>query len=386
MSASDCIAIVGAGFSGAVIAHTLAQHGFQVEVHEARNHVAGNCFTRRDADTGIMVHVFGPHIFHTDNEAVWDFVNSFGELVPFTNRVKALTGGKVYSLPINLMTINQFFGRTFSPDEARTFIETVGDQSIDDPQCFEDQALRFLGRDLYEAFFLGYTTKQWGVSPKDLPASILKRLPVRFDYNDNYYASRYQGIPREGYTAIIDKMLDHPNIRILLESPFTRENSTSYRHCFYTGTLDSWFDNRFGRLSYRTLEFVEERHPGDFQGNAVINYCDMEKPWTRISEHKHFAPWEKHDDSIIFKEFSKPCSADDIPYYPVRLIDDKEMLARYVGEANNEANVTFAGRLGTYRYLDMHVAIAEALDTANRYIEFVREGGDMPSFVVDPLG
>ncbi|HZW13424.1 MAG TPA: UDP-galactopyranose mutase [Noviherbaspirillum sp.] len=380
------IGIAGAGFSGAVIAHELAKAGYQIDVFDSRPHIAGNCHTERDAETSVMVHVYGPHIFHTSNEKVWNYVRQFDEFMPFTNRVKAITKGRVFSLPINLLTINQFFGKTFNPREAESFLSSLGDQSIADPQTFEEQALRFVGRELYEAFFKGYTTKQWGMHPSELPASILRRLPVRFNYDDNYYASTFQGMPRNGYTEIVARMLDHPNIEVHLATKFERSMAGEYEHVFYSGPIDAWFNHSAGRLGYRTLDFASERHRGDYQGNPVINYCDEEVPWTRISEHKHFSPWESHENTVIFKEYSRFCEQNDTPYYPIRLAKEKSQLKRYIDLANEERHVTFVGRLGTYRYLDMHVTIGEALDVAERFLA-CRSGGErMPVFVVNPLG
>ena len=300
-------------------------------------------------------------------------------------RVKAITGGKVYSLPINLLTINQFFGKTLSPAQAEQFVASIGDSSIVDPQSFEAQALRFIGRELYEAFFKGYTIKQWGTSPANLPASILKRLPVRFNYDDNYYSSAYQGMPKHGYTHIVGQILDHERIHVHLNSQVDRKIRDEFLHLFYSGPIDEWFGCDEGRLGYRTLDFVAERHSGDFQGNAVVNYCDMSQPWTRISEHKHFSPWEKHEKTLIFKEYSRECGAGDVPYYPIRLVEEKSLLGRYVGRARQEQNTTFVGRLGTYRYLDMHVAIAEALDVAGGFFASQREQRPIPAFFVDPM-
>ena len=380
------ISIVGAGFSGAVLARELAEAGCKVDVFDTRPHVAGNCHTARDAQSDVMLHTYGPHIFHTSNEKVWDYIRRFGEFVPFVNRVKAITGGRVFSLPLNLLTINQFFGKTFAPAEAEAFFREVGDSSIESPANFEEQALHLMGRDLYEAFFEGYTTKQWGMSPSALPASILKRLPVRFNYDDNYYASRYQGIPRDGYTAVVENLLAHPDIRVHLGMRFERSYSSDYDHVFCSGPIDAWFGYDEGRLGYRTLDFVREDHSGDYQGNAVINYGDLSVPWTRISEHKHFAPWESHEKTVVFKEYSRLCEEADTPYYPIRLVAEKTLLSRYVERARRESKVTFVGRLGTYRYIDMHVTIAEALDTAERFKEGMGTDRPMPAFVVDPLG
>ena len=378
---------MGAGFSGAVIARELAKAGHQVLVFDGRPHVAGNCHTQRDAETHVMVHVYGPHIFHTSNERVWAYVQQFDEFMPFVNRVKSIYNDRVYSLPINLMTINAFFGKTLNPQQAKTFIDAMGDKSIEDPQTFEEQALRFVGKELYEAFFKGYTQKQWGMHPSELPASILKRLPVRFNYDDNYYASKFQGIPRHGYTHMVERMLDHPRIEVRLNTLFDREQAQDHEHVFYSGPIDAWFNHAQGRLGYRTLDFSVERHEGDYQGNAVINYGNQEVPYTRISEHKHFAPWEAHDKTLIYKEYSRQCVENETPYYPIRLVKDKTQLTEYVKLAQQERNVTFIGRLGTYRYLDMHVTIEEALIVAETFLA-TREKGQcmkMPAFCVEPL-
>ena len=379
------IAVVGAGFSGAVIARELACAGHTVTVFDARPHVAGNCFSERDAATDVMVHVYGPHIFHTDNQVVWDYVRQFGEFMPYTNRVKSTVNGQVFSLPINLHTINQFFGKTFSPNEARIFIAAQADTSIDEPHNFEEQALKFIGRDLYEAFFKGYTIKQWGIAPTELPASILKRLPVRFNYDDNYFNHRFQGIPKEGYTAIVENILNHENISVRLNTAFAREHANAFEHVFYSGPIDAWFDHVLGRLAYRTLDFERGECEGDFQGCAVMNYGDVNVPHTRIAEHKHFAPWEAHDRSVYFKEFSRVCEPNDTPYYPIRQVNEKALLEQYVTLAQQERNVTFVGRLGTYRYLDMDVTIAEALDCAHRFLHAQTNGTTIPAFNLNPL-
>lgn len=377
------ILLVGAGFSSAVIARELAEDGCVITVIDRRRHIAGNCHSERDPETNVMTHVYGPHIFHTDNDAVWDYVNKFGEFMPFVNRVKATSQGAVYSLPINLHTINQFFGKTCSPKEAKSLIESQADLSTDDPQTFEEQAMRFVGEDLYKAFFYGYTKKQWGVEPKELPASILKRLPVRFNYDDNYFAHKFQGIPKNGYTEIVNAMLDHKNIEVKLNTEFDNNMRSEYDHVFWSGPLDAWFEHDLGRLGYRTLDFEVFREEGDYQGNAVMNYGDEDVPYTRISEHKHFAPWEDHEKTICYKEFSRLCGENDIPYYPIRLVDDKILLEKYVEKANKESGVTFVGRLGTYRYLDMDVTIKEALDVANQVKESIRNTEKIKPFYVD---
>ncbi len=363
------IVIVGAGFSGAVIGRTLAEAGHTVSILDSRDHLGGNCHTERCSETGVMVHTYGPHIFHTDNQRVWDYVTSFAEFMPYRNQVKSTVGGAVYSLPINLHTINQFFGKTFNPEEARAFIETTqADTSIADPQSFEEQALRFVGPALYEAFFKGYTEKQWGCAPSALPASILKRLPLRFNYDDNYFAHKFQGIPKDGYTDLIAKILDHPNIDVHLNTPYTAAHGACAAHVFWSGPLDGYFGEKLGRLGYRTLDFERFTSSGDWQGCAVMNYGDADVPFTRITEHKHFAPWESHEKTVCYREFSRACGADDIPYYPIRLVEEKALLSQYEALAQAEEGVTFVGRLGTYRYLDMDVTIAEAMDCADAFL------------------
>ncbi|WP_232802455.1 UDP-galactopyranose/dTDP-fucopyranose mutase family protein [Alloalcanivorax mobilis] len=379
------LCMVGAGFSGAVIGRELAEAAHQVVIYDARHHVAGNCYTERDEETHVMTHVYGPHIFHTDDVEVWDYVNRFSTFKPFTNRVKSTVDGRVYSLPVNLHTINQFFSTALRPDEARAFIGAKADDSIKEPASFEEQALKFVGRDLYEAFFKGYTQKQWGCHPAALPASILKRLPVRFNYNDNYFFHRFQGMPEHGYTALVEGILDHPNIEVRLNTPFQRAMTGDYDHVFYSGPLDGYFDYSEGRLGYRTLDFERFIHDGDYQGCAVMNYGDESVPFTRITEHKHFSPWEQHHGSVCYREYSRACGPHDIPYYPIRMLDEKMMLARYMEKAKSTDGVTFVGRLGTYRYLDMDVTIREALDVARGFL-CCRESGDTPpAFFTEPM-
>jgi UDP-galactopyranose mutase len=366
-------AIAGAGFSGAVLANELAKAGHKIKVFESRDHLAGNCYTERDSKSGIMIHKYGPHIFHTDNEEVWEYVNQITEFMPYVNRVKTTSQGRVFSLPINLLTINQYFNKTFNPIEAKEFIQSIAFNTIEDPKSFEEQALKFIGRELYEAFFRGYTIKQWGINPQALPASILKRLPVRFNYDDNYFNHKYQGMPKSGYTVIVETLLDHGNISVLLNTPFQSELVDEFDHVFYTGPIDAWFGYSEGMLGYRTLDFVREDHEGDYQGCAVMNYGDEEIPYTRITEHKYFSPWEQHDRTVIFKEYSRACEAQDIPYYPIRLINEKSLLRLYIEKAKREKKVSFLGRLGTYRYLDMDVTIAEALAASRESLERIKK-------------
>ena len=372
--------VVGAGFSGAVVARELAEQNHKVKVIDQRSHIAGNCYTQRDDNTQVMEHVYGPHIFHTDNEEVWEYINQHGCFKPYINRVKTTYQNKVYSLPINLHTINQFYQKAFNPQQAQAWIASIANQDIDSPKNFEEQALKFIGKDLYHAFFKGYTKKQWGCDPTELPASILKRLPVRFNYDDNYFAHKYQGIPEHGYTPIIASILAHTNITLELNTSFHLQMRDEVDHIIWTGQLDQWFNYSLGRLGYRTLDFEKHEVEGDYQGTAVMNYGDEEIPYTRISEHKHFTPWEKHKKSIYFKEYSRACEDGDIPYYPIRMVNDKQRLKQYFKHAENEQNITFVGRLGTYRYMDMDVTIAEALNTAQSILSDIHQHKKIASF------
>lgn len=378
----ETILIVGAGLSGAVIGRILAEHDYHINIIDSRNHIAGNCYSERDKDTGVMVHIYGPHIFHTDNEDVWFFINQHCQMMPYINRVKAIADNQVYSLPVNLHTINQFFRKTCLPAEAKELIASKVDNSIAEPASFEEQALKFVGEELYQAFFKGYTRKQWGMEPAKLPASILKRLPVRFNYDDNYFNHKYQGMPREGYTEMVKNILRHDNINVKLNTDFDKNNFTDAAHVFYSGALDAYFSNRLGRLAYRTLDFEAFSYHGDYQGTAVMNYCDENVPYTRITEHKYFSPWESHENSVCYREYSRQCGELDIPYYPIRLLEEMSLLEKYIELAEREENITFVGRLGTYRYLDMDVTIAEAMHTANVFLTARNNGLEMPCFTV----
>ncbi len=376
--------IVGAGLSGAVVARVLAEGGIPSIVLDERDHVAGNCHTALDAETGIMVHRYGPHIFHTDNEDVWAFVNQYARFEPYTNRVKANVAGNVYSMPINLHTINQFFGTSLDPKQAEEFIK-LKSEDIRQPSNFEEQAISMVGRELYEGFFAGYTRKQWGVEPSSLPASILKRLPLRFTYDDNYFNHRFQGMPAEGYTAMVAGILNHKLIEVRLGEKFKAQEQPVKSHVFFTGPLDQYFGYRAGHLGYRTLDFEEVRTEDDFQGLAVMNYCDEEVPWTRITDHKYFSPWrlEQTQGSVAYREYSRSWTKGDVRFYPLRLVHDKQILAAYFDLIRASVGVTFLGRLGTYRYLDMDQTIAEALEVGQDALTALRAGGAPKSSYCD---
>ena len=377
--------IVGAGFSGAAIGRALADAGHKVLVVDERLHVAGNCHCQRDPQTGVMTHVYGPHIFHTGDERVWAYVQRFGVMQPYRHRVQAVAGQMVYSLPVNLLTINQFFRRVMGPDEARAFVASKT-LPISNPANFEEQALSMIGAELYEAFFRGYTRKQWGLDPTQLPASILKRLSLRFDYNDSFFAHPHQAIPERGYTELVASILDAPNLELRLGARF-EDLTETFAHVVYSGPIDRYFHYDLGRLGYRTLDFETIRATGDYQGTAVVNYCDEATPYTPITEHKHFAPWEKAkiEGTILYREFSRFCGANDVPYYPIRQTNEEAMLKKYVDRATVTRGVTFVGRLGSYRYLDMDVTIGEALAAADAMLERIVNAADIPAFFAPPM-
>ena len=382
MSRKNRILIVGAGFAGAVLGRELAENAdLGVVIVDARDHLAGNCHTERDAETGVMVHRYGPHIFNTEPRGCLAVHPALRRVpMPFIAPGEAPPSkrGVFSGMPINLLTINQFFGRNFSPTEAREFIGSIGDKSIGEPRNFEEQALRFIGRELYEAFFYGYSKKQWGCEPRELSASILKRLPVRFDANEDYYTDPYQGMPVDGYTALIERMTAHPNIEIKLATPWEPGMGADFDHVVFTGPLDQFYGHRYGRLGYRTVYWENRTETGDFQKTAVMNYPGLAESFTRIVEHKHFAPWETHAGTYVSTEYSKETEPADVPFYPKRLAPDKAVLAQYLKLARAETRASFVGRLATYRYLDMHQVIGESLDFAPRLADAIRTGQARP--------
>jgi UDP-galactopyranose mutase len=376
--------VVGAGLSGAVIGRALAEAGHKVLIIDERAHVAGNCHTERDIETGVMTHVYGPHIFHTANERVWAYVQRFAVMRPYRHRVRAMVKGVEFGLPVNLTTIDQFFGTKLGPDEARTFVASKA-LRIDQPENFEEQALSMIGPELYDAFFRGYTRKQWGTDPTGLPASIFRRLPLRFNTDDTYFDHPHQAIPERGYTEMVAAILSTPNLELRLGTRF-EDLAEKFTHVIYSGPIDRYFQFECGRLGYRTLDFEVFRARGNYQDTAVMNYCDEDVPYTRITEHKFFAPWEKDSfpSTICYREFSRECGPADIPYYPVRLAGEEAMLSKYVGRARKESGVSFVGRLGSYRYLDMDACIAEALSAADLMLQRIKEGAEIPAFFIEP--
>jgi UDP-galactopyranose mutase len=378
------LVIVGSGFFGLTIAERCATElGLKVLVLERRSHIGGNAYSERDPDTGIEVHVYGAHLFHTSNKRVWDYVNRFTEFTGYQHRVYTSHQGQVYPMPINLGTINQFFDAAYSPDEARALIkEQSAELDGKEPENFVEKGVSLIGRPLYEAFIAHYTAKQWQTDPEQLSADIISRLPVRYTYDNRYFNDTYEGLPVDGYTAWLERMADHENIEIRLDTDFfdVRDDYVGQVPIVYTGPVDEYFDKSEGELSWRTLDFEREVvATGDFQGTSVMNYPDADVPFTRIHEFRHFHPERDYptDRTVIMREFSRFADKGDEPYYPINTAEDRAKLLKYRELAAQEPMVLFGGRLGTYKYLDMHMAIGSALSMYDNKLKPHFESGDV---------
>lgn len=361
--------IVGSGLFGAVFANEAAKRGNKVTVIEKRDHIAGNIYTK-EID-GIQVHQYGAHIFHTSNKEVWDYVHQFADFNRYTNSPVANYKGHVYNLPFNMNTFSEMWG-VKTPQEAMAKInEQRQEMAGKEPKNLEEQAISLIGRDIYEKLIKGYTEKQWGRKATELPAFIIKRLPVRLIYDNNYFNDDYQGIPIGGYTKMVENMLDDPNITVELNTDFfdkKDEYLKNYDKVVYTGMIDKFFDYKLGELEYRSLRFeTEEKNIGNYQGNAVINYTEAEVPYTRVIEHKHFEFGKgDKDKTIITREYPADWKRGDEPYYPVNNDRNNDMYTKYAKLAKNtDDKVIFGGRLGQYKYYNMDQVIAAALDAVN---------------------
>jgi UDP-galactopyranose mutase len=367
------LVVVGSGFFGLTVAERAARElGRKVVVIDRRDHIGGNAYSEDDPETGIEVHRYGAHLFHTSNETVWEYVNRFTTFTGYQHRVYTNHRGVVYPLPINLGTINQFFSAAYSPDEARAVIaEQASEIDTASASNLEEKAISLIGRPLYEAFIRDYTAKQWQTDPTELPAEIITRLPVRYTYDNRYFNDTHEGLPTQGYTRWLENMADNPNIEVRLgvdffdaDQPVSKAATVGQVPVVYTGAVDRYFDYAEGELSWRTLDFEREVLPtGDFQGTSVMNYPDAEYPYTRIHEFRHFHPERSYPDdkTVIMREFSRFAERSDEPYYPINTDADRQRLLAYRELAGGEQDVFFGGRLGTYQYLDMHMAIGSAL-------------------------
>ena len=390
------LVVVGSGLFGLTSAEQAATElGLKVALLDRRSHIGGNAYSENEEQTGIEVHRYGAHLFHTSNERVWEYVNRFTDFTNYVHRVYTRHDGVVYPMPINLGTINQFFNAAYSPAEAKALIaEQAGELAGTDPQNLNDKGISLIGRPLYEAFIKHYTAKQWQTPPEELPASIISRLPVRYTYDNRYFNDKYEGLPVGGYTAWLERMAAHPNIEVRLNTDFfsgdheySREKVLGQVPVVYTGPVDRYFDYTEGDLSWRTIDLEEEVLPiEDFQGCSVMNYPDADVPFTRIHEFRHFHPERDYtkDATVIMREYSRFANKGDEPYYPVNTSVDREKLLKYRDLAKGEKDVLFGGRLGTYKYLDMHMAIGSALSMFDNKIRpHFAEGATIESGGVD---
>lgn len=376
------LVVVGAGLFGLTIAERVANDlGKKVVIVERREHIGGNAWSEVEPTTGIEVHRYGAHLFHTSNKKVWDYVNQFTSFTNYQHHVYTIHRGEVYPMPVNLGTINQFFSAAYGPDEAKALIKEQSQELGDkEPANFVEKGVQLVGRPLYEAFFMNYTAKQWQTAPENLPASIVSRLPVRYNYDNRYFNDTYEGLPTDGYGAWLTRMADNPLITVLTATDFF-DDSQEYSKSkvvgkvpvVYTGPVDRYFDYAEGDLSWRTIDLEEEilLDRGDFQGTSVMNYADLDVEFTRIHEFRHFHPERNYatDKTVIHREFSRFANRDDEPYYPINTDEDRDRLLKYRELASAESKVIFGGRLGTYKYLDMHMAIASALTTYDNVLK-----------------
>ena len=370
------LVVVGAGLFGLTVAQQAVERaGATVEIIDIRDHIGGNAYSYFDQETGAEIHKYGAHLFHTSNQRVWEYVNRFTEFTDYVHRVYATHKGEVYPLPINLGTINQFFRAHYTPGQARALVaEQAGELAGQDPRNLDDKGISLIGRPLYEAFIKNYTAKQWQTDPSELPASIISRLPVRFNYDNRYFRDTWEGLPRDGYAAWFERMIDDPRITVSLNTDFF-DASQPYNKAalnaagvpvVYTGPVDRYFDYALGDLKWRTVDFKEVRYDEDDHfGCPVMNFSDADVPYTRAIEFKNFNPERRdrqnHERTVVWEEYSRFAERGDEPYYPINTEKDRELYARYVELEQTVPNTVFGGRLGTYKYYDMHQVIDTAL-------------------------
>ncbi|WP_301924884.1 UDP-galactopyranose mutase [Corynebacterium glaucum] len=382
--------VVGSGFFGLTVAEQAASElGKRVLVVEKREHIGGNAYSEADPETGIEVHKYGAHLFHTSNDRVWEYVNRFTDFTDYQHRVFAMHDGTAYQFPMGLGLINQFFGRYYTPDEAKALIEEQREgKDPAEATNLEERGIALIGKPLYDAFVKHYTAKQWQTDPTDLPPEIISRLPVRYTFNNRYFNDKYEGLPVDGYAAWLEKMAEHELIDVRVNTDWfdirdeVRADSPD-APVVYTGPVDRYFDYVEGRLGWRTLDFEKEvLETGDFQGTPVMNYNDADVPYTRIHEFRHFHPERSEypdDKTVIVKEYSRFAEDNDEVYYPINTPEDREKLLKYrelAAEESRENKVLFGGRLGTYQYLDMHMAIGAALSLFDNHLRPYFESGE----------
>lgn len=359
--------VVGSGLSGSIFSHEASKKGKKCLVIDKRHHIGGNIYTENVE--GINVHKYGAHIFHTSNKKVWDYINQFAEFNNFVNSPIAVYKNELYNLPFNMNTFSKMWN-VKTPEEAKAIIEKqVTDAKIKDPKNLEEQAIGLIGKDIYEKLVKGYTEKQWGQDCKDLPSFIIRRLPVRFTYNNNYFNDKYQGIPVGGYTKIIEKMLDKADVLLNTDFfEFIKKNPNIANKIIYTGEIDKYYNYCYGKLDYRSLKFETELlNTENYQGNAVVNYTERNVPYTRIIEHKHFE-FGNQPKTVITKEYPQQFNGQNEPYYPVNNEKNMALYKKYKDLADKESNVIFCGRLGQYKYFDMDKVIENVLELCSKVL------------------
>ena len=362
--------LIGSGLFNCTLANLLAKDGFEVQIFESRNHLGGNCFDEIDRETGLRYHVYGPHIIHLQNEKWIDFLSQFATLIPFHHSVKSFYHENYYQLPINLDTINLFYKKALKPFEILDFIKTKSER-IDNPKNMEEKLLSLIGKDLYEAFFKFYTIKQWGKDPKELPATTIQRIPVRNNFNSSYYTKKYSFIPKEGFTPLLENLIDNKRIKLNLNTCIDLKNIIEFSKkgkVIYTGEVDKLFHYEYGELEYRSLYFEKEYNQvPDFQGTSVINYPELKYPWTRICEPRHFPHYENEyntsNKTLIIKEYSTQRNDALEAYYPINDDRNNSLYKKYFSLSQTIPNLTLAGRLGMYKYTDMENTIENAFRT-----------------------
>jgi len=376
------VVVVGAGLFGLTLAERIANElGREVLILEKRDVIGGNAFSSVDSSSGIELHKYGSHLFHTDNERIWNYVNNFTKFNDYKHQVWAKHTGKIFPMPINLATISLFCEKFMSPSAAKNWILSQQPKDNLNPKNFEEKAIQLIGEPLYRAFIAGYTEKQWQVDPKKLPHEIIRRLPVRYNFNINYFDDKYQGLPLDGYMTWFSRMVDNPLIKIETNCDYfaKKELFQTDQLVLYSGPIDRFFEYKHGPLSWRTLDFEwESIETDDFQGTAVVNYSDLDVTFTRIHEFKHLHPERSYHPgkTVIAREYSRFAVGDDDPYYPVNTEEDRIKLDRYRALKSNMKNVIFGGRLGSYKYLDMHMAIGSALNVFSQKVTPILTEGE----------
>ena len=370
--------VVGAGFFGATVARILAEAGIKVEVLDRRDHMGGNCFDYVDEETGILIQKYGTHIFHTNNESVWNFVNQFAEFIPYEHEVKAKVSNELFTLPININTLNEVYGATLTEENVEAFLASKV-EDIPNPKNIEEYCLARFGREVYELLVSGYTSKQWGAEPSKLPREIIQRIPLRLDFDNRYFTDQHQGLPKGGFTQLFSELLSHVNIEVHLNTSFTvSDYDENPNHLFiYSGPLDELFEYEYGDLDWRNVGLENEvLNIDNYQSAAVVNYPSADVPFTRIHEFKHLpnALSGSSAKTVIAREFPLAHSRDQIPAYPVRTEKNIEIAKKYEAKISNMSNFWTGGRLGSYMYLDMHMAIGQALKLSSEILEKVGLG------------